>query len=141
MKIRPLTPAKLHSCNTILNQLAQHFGDMATALGEFIQEEHAIVGQRHFAWHRHVAPADQPDIRDGVMGGATRAGRHQRGAVAGEAGDAVDACGLKGFGQGHRRQDGGESPCQHRLASPRGAQEEVMLRMPASPFNGLPDLR
>ena len=39
------------------------------------------------------------------MRGATRAGRHQRGAVAREAGDAMDACGLDGFGQGHRRQD------------------------------------
>ncbi len=40
------------------------------------------------------------------MGGATRAGR-EGGAVTGEAGDAVEACGLKGFGEGHRRQDGG----------------------------------
>jgi hypothetical protein len=44
----------------------------------------------------------------------------------------MDACGLNGFGQGHRRQDGGESPCQHRLASPRGAeQEEIMVKTPA----------
>jgi hypothetical protein len=34
----------------------------------------------------------------------------------------VDACGLNGFGQGQRRLDGGESPGQHRLASPRGAE-------------------
>jgi hypothetical protein len=44
----------------------------------------------------------------------------------------VDACRLNGFGQGHRRQDGGEPPGQHRRASPRGAeQEEIMLRTPA----------
>ena len=50
-----------------------------------------MVGQRHLAWHRHVAPTDQPRIRDGVVGGATWAGGDQRRAVAGEAGDAVDA--------------------------------------------------
>ena len=63
---------------------------MAAALGQFIQEEHAIVGQRHFARHRHVAATDQSCIRDGVMRGATRAGRDQCGAVAGEASDAVN---------------------------------------------------
>jgi hypothetical protein len=57
--------------------------------------------------HRHAAPADQPHIRDGVVGSAKRAGRDQLGAVVGEAGDAVDVCGLDGFGQGHRRRDGG----------------------------------
>jgi hypothetical protein len=50
------------------------------------------------------------------MRGATRAGRHHGGAVAREAGDAMDAGRLKGFGQGHRRQAGGEPPRQHRLA-------------------------
>jgi hypothetical protein len=58
---------------------------------------------------------------------ATRAGRDQRRAVAGEARDAVDTRGLNGLGEGHRRQDGGEPPCQHRLARPRGAKEQVAL--------------
>jgi hypothetical protein len=45
----------------------------------------------------------------------------------------MDACGLNSFGQGQRRQDSGESPGQHRLASPRGAeQEHIMVRTPAS---------
>jgi hypothetical protein len=47
------------------------------------------------------------------MGSATRAGRDPRRAVAGEGGDTMDTWGLKGFGQGQRRQDGGESPRQH----------------------------
>jgi hypothetical protein len=49
-------------CETLLKGLAQDLEDMAAELGPFIQEEHAIVGQRHVARHRHVAPADQPDI-------------------------------------------------------------------------------
>ena len=48
---------------------------MAAKLGPFIQEEHAIVGQRHLARHRHVAPADQPCIRDGMVGDAKGASR------------------------------------------------------------------
>jgi hypothetical protein len=90
-------------------------------------------GRDTVAGHRHVAPADQPRIRDGMMGGATRAGRDQRRAVARQAGDAVDTRGLDRFGQGHRRQDGGKAPCQHRLARPRRAeQEEIIDRTPAS---------
>jgi hypothetical protein len=65
------------------------------------------------------------------MGRATRAGRDPRRAVAGEAGDSVDTRGLNRLGEGHRRQDGGQSPCQHRLARPRGAeQEEIRVRTP-----------
>jgi hypothetical protein len=40
-------------------------------------------------------------------------GRDQRRAVAGEAGDALDARRPKGFGHGHRRQDGGEPAGQY----------------------------
>jgi hypothetical protein len=104
----------LYSYKTFLERLSQDLEDMAAALGEFIQEVHAVVGQRHVAWYRHVAPADQPRIRDGVMGHAKRVGRDQRGAVAGEAGDAVDARGLDRFGQGHRQQEGRETSGQPR---------------------------
>jgi hypothetical protein len=49
------------------------------------------------------AHADQPDIGDGVMGGAKGPGRDQGRPVAREAGDAVDARRLNGLGKGHRR--------------------------------------
>jgi hypothetical protein len=66
------------------------------------------------------------------MQGTTRADRHHRRAVPGEAGDTVNARGLNRFGEGHRRQDGGEPPCQHRRARPRGTEEkDVMDRTPA----------
>jgi hypothetical protein len=47
------------------------------------------------------------------MKGAKRAGGDQGGAGPGAAGDAVEAGGFKGFGQHHRRQDGGEPVHQH----------------------------
>jgi hypothetical protein len=44
---------------------------MAPALRQFIQEEHAVVGQRPLAGHGDVAPAGQPHIGEGVVGGGT----------------------------------------------------------------------
>jgi hypothetical protein len=61
------------------------------------------------------------------MGRATRARGDEGGAVPGAAGDAVDARGVDGFGEGHRQQNGGEPPCQPRLARPGRADEENVL--------------
>jgi hypothetical protein len=97
---------------------------MASGLRPFIQKAHAVVRPRHVARHRHLAAADQPQLREGVMGGAKGARGDQGGAGAGEAGDAVDAGGFDGFGQRHGRQDGGEPVRQHRLARPGGAEYE-----------------
>jgi len=52
----------------------------------------------------HVAPADQPRIRDGVVGARNGRVVNQRRAVAGEAGDAVDTRGPQWPQRGHRRQ-------------------------------------
>jgi hypothetical protein len=76
----------------------------------------------------------QACIRNGLVGGATRPRGHQGRARAGEAGDAMDARGLDGLGQGQRRQDGGEPPRQPRLARPRRAEhQDVMVKTPAGP--------
>src|SRR2546430_14874085 len=45
-------------------------------------------------------------------GVGTRVPADERGTVAGEAGDAVNTPGLNGRGEGHRRQDGDEPPCE-----------------------------
>jgi hypothetical protein len=133
-ELRSRTSAKIYVYQTLLERLAQDLQDMAAALGPCIQEAHAVVGQRHLAGHRHVTTADQPRIRNGLVGRATRAGSDQRRAVAGEAGDAVNPRGLNGFGEGHCRQDGGESAGQHRRAHPWGTKEKhIMGRTPASP--------
>jgi hypothetical protein len=68
------TPARLYACETIFEWLAQDLEAMTAALGPFIQEQDAVMGQRHVARHRHMAPADQPHIGDRVVGGAKRAG-------------------------------------------------------------------
>jgi hypothetical protein len=118
--LRLRASGRLYSCNTLLEGLAQDCQDVACALGPFIQKEHAMVRQRHVTGQRHLAAADQADVRVDVVGGAKRAGGDQGGAGAGEAGDAVDAGGFNGFGQGHLRQEGGAPAHQQRLAPARG---------------------
>jgi hypothetical protein len=66
-----MTPAKLYVYETLLERLAQDLEDMAAA--------------------------DQPRIRDGMVGRETRARRDQGRAVAGKATDAMDARGRDGF--------------------------------------------
>ena len=93
---------RVYACDTLLERLAPDLQDMAAALGPCIQEERAMVGQRHLARPRHVA-ADQSHIGDRLVRGATRAGRHHRRAADRQAGDAVDTRGLKGLDERHRR--------------------------------------
>jgi hypothetical protein len=98
--LKIMTLWRLYSYETLLERLAQDLQDMAAELGELIQEEHAMMGQRHLARHQHVAPTDQPRIRDGVVVRATRAGHDHRRAVAPQARDAVDTHGVEGVGEG-----------------------------------------
>jgi len=41
--------------------------DMALALGQLIQQQDAVVRQRHFAWQRHQGAADQAHVGDRVV--------------------------------------------------------------------------
>ena len=43
------TPARLYACNSLIQRLPQHLQDTAAALGEFIQQEHVMGGQRPLA--------------------------------------------------------------------------------------------
>jgi hypothetical protein len=63
---------RLYVCETLLERLAQDLQDMAAALGPCIQEEHAIVGQRHLAGHRYLAATDQAHVREGIIRGVRK---------------------------------------------------------------------
>jgi hypothetical protein len=125
--MRSRTPAKLYVYEAILRRLTQHFQDVAAELWQFIQQENPLVRQRHVARQRHLATPDQPHIGDRVVRGATRPRGDHGGALAGEAGDAVEAGGLEGFGEAHRGQDGGEPARQPRRPHPRWTEEEDMM--------------
>jgi hypothetical protein len=101
--VRSETPPRLPVEEFLLQRLARDLEHMAPALRQLIQAAHAMVRQRHLPRQGHLAPTDQPHVRDRLRRGATRAGRDQRRAGAGEASDAVEARGLDGFGQAHGR--------------------------------------
>ena len=123
---------RLYPCDTVTERLSQDLPNVAAELGELIQEQDAVMGQRHLARHRDMTPADQPHIRDGMVGCAKWAGHDQRRAVASKASDTVEARGLDGLSEGHGRQDGCEPPCEHRFARPRRAeQQDIVGRTPA----------
>jgi hypothetical protein len=84
---------------------------MTEELRELIEEEEAMMRQRHLAGHGHLAPTDHADVGDGVVRGATRPGGDTGGVPAGHARDTVDAGGLDGLGQGHRPCQGPEPAC------------------------------
>ena len=122
--LKSRTPVRLYVYETLLQRLAPDLEDMAPELWPCIQEEHAVVRQRHLARPGEVPAAEQPHVRDRLMGGATRAGRDQGCAGAREAGDAVEARGLDGVSEDHRWQDGPEGAGQYRLPRSRRAQQE-----------------
>jgi hypothetical protein len=132
--LRFRTCGRLYSCDAILKRLAQGLEDMAAEFGELIPAAHAVVRPRHLPRRRHLAAADRAHIGDRLGRGAERVGRHQRWAVARQAGDAVDACGRMGFGQRHRRPDGGQPPRQPRLPPREAEEEEIWVTTPASHF-------
>ena len=118
---------KLYVYETLLKWLPQHFQDVAADLWSCIQQAHPMVRQRHVARPRHLPPTDPPYIGDRVVRGATRPRGDQGGAGAGAAGDARDAGGVEGFGEGHRGQDGGQPAGQPRLPRSGWTQEEHIL--------------
>src|SRR5882724_263986 len=145
---------QLSGCNPLPQRLAQHYEDVPSARRQLIQQQNAMVRQRHLVRQQcrltplfvktvlymtlhwtgiaSLLPGEPGDVfykpaaaqarsDDGVMG-------EPGPGCASEANDAVDAPGFNGFGAGHRRQNSGEPPLQHRLPRPRGTEQEVRMR-------------
>jgi hypothetical protein len=117
-----MTHRKWYSCDAPLKRLPQDLEPMTAALRQFIREEHAMVRPRPLARPGEGPAADQPHVRDCLTRGTTQSDRDHRRAVARQAGDVVEARRLNGFGQRHRRQDGGAPARQPRRARRRGAE-------------------
>jgi hypothetical protein len=73
--LRLRTCGRLYSADTIFEGLTQDLQDMAAEPRQLIQKEHTIMRQRHFAGPRHLAAADQADVRYGVVWCGARHGR------------------------------------------------------------------
>ncbi len=56
---RSRTCGRLYCCDTLLERLSEPFEDVTLGLGPRVEEQDAMVGQRHLARHRHLSPADE----------------------------------------------------------------------------------
>jgi hypothetical protein len=97
--------------------------DKAHPLGQLIAAQAGAMRRRHLAQHRHLAATDQPPSGNGLVGGALPPGGDARDAVDGQPGDAMNAGGVDGLGQGHRRQDGGSAAGQRHGEGPMQSGE------------------
>ncbi len=95
--------------------LAERIEDGRREFGEFVEEEHAAMGERDLARPGALAAADHRGHRGGMMGRAERAavGEAPVGQFARDGGDARDVEDFSGY-QGW--QDGGQTTREHRLA-------------------------
>jgi hypothetical protein len=78
---------------TLLERQPQDLKHMARELRELIEEEDAMMRQRHFARHGDLATTEQSGIGNGVMRGAKGPAGDEGGAYASEPGDVIDARG------------------------------------------------
>ena len=90
----------------ILQRLTHHFEGRAVELGQFVQEEDAVMGEAHFARGDVRGTPQQPDVGDGVMGIAEGTAQHDRFSGGEEAADGMDLGGLDRLLERHRWHDG-----------------------------------
>ena len=104
----------------VLERLAERLEARAGELGQLVEEQDAVVGERGLAGRRRGAAADQAGRRDRVVRRAERA-RADQPAAAVQAGDRLDARHLDRLDGRERRQDrrargGRASSCPCRAA-------------------------
>jgi hypothetical protein len=116
--------------------LPQDFEGGSFELGKFVEEEHAIVGQADFAGTGIGRASDEPDIGDGVMGGAEGAAADEAFPRRDQPGDTVDAGGFDGFFEGKGREDGGEPFGQHAFSRTGISDEQDVMRTGGRDFQG-----
>jgi hypothetical protein len=103
----------------MIERLAPPCEPVAAARRPRIQAEPAVGRPRPLARQRHLATADQPGIREGLVGGATRARGHHRRARADAAGDVRPVRGVGSFR--------GSPLARHRSGSPRARGDRLRL--------------
>ena len=125
---------------SILDRLPQYFEHLAGELGQLIQKQYAIVRQRHFTWPGNPAAASHCRRRDGVVRCTERALLDQPSHRAQQAGDAINLTDFQRLVLGHRWQNAGDAPGQHRLSRPgRACHQQVVTAGSCnlqSPFGG-----
>ena len=112
---------------TVLKGLAQHFKDFFGELGQLVQKENAVVGQRNFTGTGIGTATGHTHGGDGVVGGAegplVDEGLH-RGS---QPHNRMDLGGLQRLLSGHGGEDTGQTAGQHGLARAGAATHEYIV--------------
>ena len=111
----------------VFERLAEDFEDVAGELGELVEEEQAVVGERDLAGARHHAAADQAGVGDGVVRRAEGPVDDQALLLVEHARDGVDLGGLKRLFKAQRREDRGQALGQHGLAGAGWADHQDVV--------------
>ena len=120
----------------VFKGLAQDFEDVAGELGELVEEEDAVVGERDFAGAGNGAAADEAGVGDGVVRGAEGALGDESGFGVEDAGDGMDLGGLEGFVEAERREDRGEPAGEHGFAGAGRADHQDVVAAGGGDFEG-----
>ena len=111
----------------VFQRLAQLVEHRPPEFGQFIEEQHPVVGQGQLARARQAATAEQPRCGAAVVGAPKGPGFQQALAAVQQPGHRVDGRELKGLGGVQGWQQAGQSLGQHRFAAAgRAAEQEVM---------------
>src|SRR6516162_8918115 len=109
-----------------LERLAQRIEHLRLELGQLVEEEYAVMGERDFARPRAQSAADQRRHAGGMMRRAERTAIGERAALdlARDRGDHRD---FEQFRRRQRRQDGRQPRGQHRLAGAGRSDHEQIV--------------
>src|SRR5579883_875176 len=109
-----------------LDRLAQRFQGLARKFGKLVEEEHAVMGERHLARPRAQAAADERRQGRRMMGIAKGPGAEKL-AVAELAGDRVNHRHFEGLARIEGWEDSRQPRREHGLAGPRRPDHEQVV--------------
>jgi len=111
---------------SVLQWSSQHFNGFSVELGQFIQEQDAIVGQRDFSWLQSSV-ANQPCCADGVVWGTKRPYTSESTASGEYASHGVNPSDFNGFFGRQCWQDCWHSGRQHGFSAARRADHQQIV--------------
>lgn len=112
----------------VFEGLAKDLQGAAFELGEFVEEEHAVVGEGDFAGAGDGAAAEEADVGDGVVGRAHGAVAERHGGIAQRLpGGGVDGEDFQGLLEGRRGHDRGDAFCDHAFTRARRTDHKEIV--------------
>ena len=118
----------------VFERLAHHFEHVALKFRQLVEKNDAVVAERNFSGPRHRAAADQARVADGVVRRTKRPRADQTARIFQHSCHAVNARGLDGFLERHRRQNRGNALGQHGFARAGRPDEQNVVAARAGHF-------